>query len=91
LWEGSGRECRQESLRLLTVVECLLVLHRWDVAEWLQEAVVIEPPDPFERGELHVFEARRNEMKQLTEYSLIAPEGVNAMRDLERYVREIGL
>jgi hypothetical protein len=38
-------------------VECLLVLHRGNVAEWLQEAVVLEPPDPLEDRELHVFQA----------------------------------
>lgn len=54
--EGSGHECQYETLSLLTAVECLLLLDRWNVPEWLQEAVVVEAPDPLEGGELHVFQ-----------------------------------
>jgi AhpD family alkylhydroperoxidase len=34
---------------------------------------------------------RRNEMKQSTDYSLLAPEGMKAMLSLKRYVKESGL
>src|SRR5699024_9427014 len=30
---------------------------RGNIAQWLQEAVVVEPPDPLEGSELHVFQA----------------------------------
>src|SRR5690606_21692723 len=35
----------------------LLILDRGSIPNRLEEAVVIEPPDPVERGKLHVFEA----------------------------------
>ena len=37
-------------------IEYLLALNRGNVGEWLQEAVVVEPPDPLEGGELHIFQ-----------------------------------
>gem|GEM_PF-4797468 len=64
--EGSGRECRHETLSLLTAVECLLELHRRNLPEWLQEAVVIEPPDPLKGGEFHVFQPAQGPRRWIT-------------------------
>ena len=43
-------------MSLLTGVERLLVLGRRNVADRFQKAVVVEPPNPFQRRELYVLE-----------------------------------
>ena len=34
----------------------LFALYRWDVPDRAEEAVMIEPPDPFERGEFDILD-----------------------------------
>src|SRR5690606_1559643 len=46
-----------EAVFLVALIESLLVLSRWNITDRLKKALVIEPPDPFERGELDVFES----------------------------------
>ena len=41
------------------MVEVLLILRRGKIAHRFEQAVVVEPPDPFERREFNSFEIAR--------------------------------
>jgi hypothetical protein len=41
----------------LLTIEHLFQLCRWDVSDGFEESAVVKPVDPFEGGELHVFES----------------------------------
>src|SRR5690606_11311656 len=62
-YQTSGTTCRirvewhRFRLSCLPAPVGLLILDRGSIPNRLEEAVVIEPPDPVERGKLHVFEA----------------------------------
>ena len=44
----------------------MLKLRRWDVADWLKQAHVVEPVEPFERRELDLLEAFRGPLWRMT-------------------------
>ena len=54
-------------------VEVLLVLHGRQVADGAQQAVVIEPPDPFQGGEFYVVESSPGTMLP-DHLSLVQPD-----------------
>lgn len=54
--ESSLRECRHRWLSGLTAEVDLLMLDWGNVLDRLEEAVVVEPPDPLEGGKLDILE-----------------------------------
>ena len=49
-------ECPRVSLSFLRTVKRFFVLDRGNVADRFQKAMVVEPPDPLEGGELDILD-----------------------------------